>query len=178
MSIVSERNIPSRLDNWLIYYLQDNTGNTNAIGDYSQAPVTFFAQPPIGETWYISSGTVHMRCAHGTDLFEPQNYGSGPYLPNGIQLKIVDASSGNTILDFTKGRNIHRNMHWFHFADQYEKSTTHGGQEFLNIKWHMFRESGRYIKLTHNERLEIIVNDDINGLLQSHRFIIQGFIKD
>lgn len=179
MTIVSRLRDTARVDNFFVEYLTDDQSNSNAVGDYETTPTSFTASPEGNTIWHISTFTLHMRSVHGQNIFQPQGYGvDDDPLTNGVEFRIRDVATGDVIVDFTDGRKIRRNMHWYHFSDSYEKSISESGQEFLNIKWHIKQETGRYIQLTSDEFIEVRLSDDINGKLLTQLFIIQGILED
>ena len=146
----------------------DGSGTKNANGDYSGAAQAFFFDP---EDNYVNL-TRMLICVVDTAGFQAEEYGNtGGVLANGIEVKLVDGST--TIVDFTDGLPVKTNSGWATFCHDAQLKEWGAGDELLTIRW-TFSKSGRPLELHGDLRLEIVLNDDLTGLL-GHYFVVQGF---
>ena len=162
----------------LIYrYLDDagdGSGNSNANGNYSAAEEIFFIQPAPGEIFRIERMIVNVRDSAG---FRADKYGdiSGG-LSTGIEVRVQN--DGGTILSLTNGINIKTNGDWAgvcYDANLYKEGA---GDDYLAVRW-TFSRAGYPLRLVgdNNERLEIVLNDDLSDLVH-HYFQVQGYYEE
>lgn len=163
------------VNTYFVKYLADNTLNTNAVGDYSNNYTEFKASPPIGKEWYIDTCTMHIKAYTTSQVIRVTGYGDGEPLTNGCLAFVRDKTTSNILLDFFDGGSIKRIVHWLHIGDTLERDDTQGSEDFINIKWHFYKNTGFYLKLTNNEEIVVTVRDNI--MLDRQRFIIQGLEK-
>lgn len=150
----------------------DKTGAIEATGNYSVTPEIFYIQPPAGEIWQLTRMLFFVEDGAG---FDPDTWGSGTALTNGIILRIQDDSG--TIFDFTEQDPIKTSGHLGLYM--YDTTLLDFGagntNEVLNARY-TFAKSGATVRVIgdNNERLEVLLNDDFTGLVSQH-FMVQGF---
>lgn len=148
----------------------DGSGNENANGNYSVTPETFYIQPPEGEIYEIHRLVISIE---DTNNFQAEEYGDlGSALTNGIQVRLQDDSG--TISDYTNGSKVKTNAQWGGLCYDVDVKSWGAGNELLVARI-TFVKAGQPILLRgdHNERLEIVLSDNLSGLI-SHQFMAQG----
>lgn len=150
----------------------DGTGSDNANGDYSGAEEIFYIEPPAGEIWRVARMIVHIEDA--TAMWAAR-YGGEAALGTGVVVRVQDDSG--TIIDLTDAIPVKTNAQWAAMCFDVDVKAWGTGTELLAVRW-TFTKAGQFIRLDgdSNERLEIVLNDDLRGLI-SHRFFIQGYIE-
>lgn len=146
----------------------DGSGTINANGNYA-VPTRFYIQPAAGRVIYVARIIVTIEDTSG---FQAEEYGNlGAALTNGITLQ----RSINGVLDtnFTPV-SVKTNAQWGSYCYDVDLKTWGTGNEFLLVRWTLER-SGVGVVLDGNnlESLDIIVNDNLTGLI-THHFVVQG----
>ena len=151
----------------------DGTGSINANGDYSSAAGIFYIQPSINENYRIARMLVSIEDTAGMQADEYGNIGSA--LTNGITLR--KQNDLGTIVDYTDSNPVKTNSQWGGFCYDVDLKTWGAGNELIVVRW-TFTRAGQFIRLSgqDSERLEIVVNDNLTGLV-SHKFLAQGYIE-
>jgi len=146
----------------------DGSGTKNANGDYSGAEEIFFIAPPAGSTYDIARLIIS---AYDTTGMQAQEYGNlATALDPGI---VVRVSNGDGVInDLTDGVPIKTNAEWGALCYDVDVKSWGSGNELLVVRW-TFAKSGIDVHLGSSEKLEVVLNDDFEGLL-SHRFMVQG----
>lgn len=147
----------------------DGTGTKNAIGDYSTAD-TLYIQPAAGTVYRIERMLVSIE--DGVGMRAERYGGLAAALTNGVTVRVADDSG--TILDLTDGLPIKSNAGWGSYCYDVDIKAWGAGNELLLVRW-TFAKAGVPLRLDgdNNERLEVILNDDMTGLV-SHYFMVQG----
>ena len=151
----------------------NGTGTKNANGDYSGAVEAFYIQPPAGTIYRVHRMIASLEDTSG---MTPEEYGNlAAALGNGIEVMVKDDSG--TLVDLTDGVPITTNAQWGRMCYDVDLKTWGASNELLVARW-TFAKSGAAIVLdgNHNGRLEILLNDDLQGLI-SHYFLVQGNIE-
>jgi len=148
----------------------DNTGTTNANGDYSSASGEFYIQPPAGEYYDIHRMIVSIGDTKGMSAEEYGNLGAA--LTNGITLKLLGA--GDALITQFTPIPAKSNASWGIFCYDVDVKSwgTSPTDELLVARW-TFTKSGRPIRLADNNKLMITCDDDLQGLI-THYFLVQG----
>ena len=153
----------------------DGTGNKNANGDYSSTPTEFFIQPPPGQVFRIERMMILIRDSQ--NQFYTDRYGDVGVLGNGIEIKTLDDSG--VLVNLTDDLPVKTNGEWGKFCYDAEvyPSTMGGTDTYLRARW-TFSRAGYPLRLVgdNNERLAVILNDDLTGLIE-HHFHVQGYIE-
>jgi len=150
----------------------DGTGDTNAIGDYSDpepgvGETEFFVTMPEGEAMVVASGRFYIEATGG---FDSGKYGNNIVLTNGIKLHLQDAN-GNVILDFFQDGGVIMTNAQLAAIGQLPVYLEFGqGNNSLVVSWTAVA-FGTHLLITHENKLVVTVNDDFTDLVQ-HRFII------
>ena len=151
----------------------DNDGSTiEATGNYALAAESFYIQPPAGEIWRINRMIIYLQ---DNGNLGQDGYGSGSALTNGISVQ-HSTDNGLTILtDLTDSQTIKINPHWSRVNYDVNIYNYTGGDGTLGSRW-TFANNGYPIRLVgdNNDRFQVIVNDDLSGLL-AHSFFIGGY---
>lgn len=151
---------------------QEN-GNTNAIGDYSDTGdgVTDFcitAQPKY--IYLLNRMLIYVEDAGS---FDSGSYGNGITLTNGVNL--INGAPGLFEEVITKAGAIKKNPEWEQYVGIDTKISKYGsGNETLSAMW-TFEHMGRPVFLDGaiGEYACIRLNDDFTGLIK-HKFHVQG----
>lgn len=146
----------------------DGSGTKNANGDYSGAPEEFFITPPSGQIYQIHRLILTIR---DTGIFRADRYGAlAAALTNGILVQ--KKSAAGVLDDYTDGVPIQTNVDWSRSTYDVAYYDFSAGDNFLSCRW-TFRHSGRPVQLRSGERLAVVLNDNLTGLVQ-HFFSLQG----
>ncbi len=151
----------------------DGTGTDNAIGNYSGAEEIFYIQPPAGTVYRIARMIVNIEDG---PTMRAEHYGAlGTALAVGVVLRVSDDSG--VIMDITDDIPVTTNAQWAAMCFDIDLKEWGAGDELLAVRW-TFTKAGQFIRLDgdNNERLEIVLNDDLTGLV-AHRFFIQGYVE-
>jgi len=151
----------------------DGSGTKNANGNYAGGEEIFYIQP--GGTDIINVARLVVQIEDGG------KFGSGKYgalagaLANGIAVRVQDDSG--TVIDLTDGVLITTNVHWARYCYDVDHSDFGTGNEYMDVRW-TFSKSGNPIVLdaANNERLEVVLNDNLSGLV-GHYFLVQGTFR-
>lgn len=151
----------------------DGTGAMVANGDYSSAEEIFFIQPPAATRFRIARLMVEIE---DIGSVTGGKYGALSALTNGIQVRTQNDSG--TLVDLTNSLPVKTNANWGRFSyDVFNTNFGGGANDYVQARWSFIR-FGQHIRLDGdaNDRLEIVLNDDLSGLV-SHTFMAQGFIE-
>lgn len=141
----------------------DQTGDNNAVGDYSSSSADFFYQPGEGCVELITRMIVYMG---GKDVGKG-GYGNGELLTNGITVQTENTVPEAT-MDLTAGVPIRAEKHWKKVC--YDLSPV--DEESRSARW-TFAKSGLPLILSHEDRLVVTLHDDFRHM-DEHYFMIQG----
>jgi hypothetical protein len=145
-----------------------------ANGDYSDdpgsGPTQFYRQVPSGKTWLIHRMIVQIEDA--ASGFNADTYGGISALTNGILVQVRNPA-GAVARDLTDGVPIRANSHWARYCYDTDIDAFGAGSDFFSVRW-TFANSGSPLRLLPGWRFNVLLNDDLQGLL-SHTFQIQGF---
>ena len=149
----------------------DGTGATTANGNYSDAGV--------GVTQFYYEATNYAEIermiiyVEDTVGFAAADYGSiTGNLTNGISLKVFDTNGTTELLDLTAGLPVKSNAGWARTCYDAQLLEWGAGNEMLLARW-TFSKAGDSINLLPGQRLAVVMNDDLTGLVD-HNFMIQG----
>lgn len=150
----------------------DGTGTTDAIGNYSVTPATFFVQPPAGYKFILTELQIHLSDG-GT--FGSTVYGSlGAALTNGFSL--LGKRNGVTILDLMSGVPVKNNDQLTHLTSRVNLISWAAVNNSLNITFSALDFDTPFIlSAAAVDTLEVTLNDDFTGLVD-HTFIVRGSI--
>lgn len=151
----------------------DGGGTKNANGDYSSAAEIFFIQPPSGVSYNIARMIISVEDTNG---MQAEEYGNlGVALSNGIQVRVQDDTG--TVLDLTDALVVTANAHWGRLCYDVDIKTWGAGNEILIARWTFarFGVDGLLLRGSYNERLEVVLNDNLTGLI-AHYFFVNGYI--
>ena len=151
----------------------DGTGTKNANGNYSVTEDIFYIQPATNQTFDLQRIIV---CIEDTNGMQAEEYGNlGSALSNGVTIRLQDDSG--TLLDLTDGIPITTNASWGMRCYDADVKSWGAGDEILLVRWTFTSHFGHPLRLngSKNERLEIVLNDDLSGLV-AHYFAIGGAI--
>ena len=148
----------------------DGSGDKNANGDFSGAPVEFKIVPTAKEVFSIERMIVHVR----DTSIDTAAYGAtvAGALVNGIEMKVMRKSE--VLLNLTDGVPIKVLGHWSRVCYDTSPDRAGGDNQFIAFRL-TFAKSGIPIILSgeHGDRLVVILNDDFSHLID-HRFHVQG----
>lgn len=144
--------------------------NVDAIGDYSSEAAIFEVRPPDGETWNIARLIISVT---DSGSFDSGAYGNGITLTNGITLRV--SNDDGIVYNMTPDPII-TTVDWSEYCYDGRVDSFGTGNNAFFARW-TFRNAGLFLQLDsrRNERLELVVNDDLTGLIQ-HRFLVQGHV--
>lgn len=152
----------------------DGTGVKNANGDYSLAEEEFFITPPIASPEVAYSLTRMIISIEDSSGMQQNEYGNlGSALGAGIEVQVLD-SDNNVINNMTDGVPVTTNAGWGRQCYDVELKSwqTAPANELILVRW-TFNQTGSPILLTNGQRLAVVFNDDLNGLI-SHYYQVQG----
>jgi hypothetical protein len=108
--------------------------------------------------------------------FSAEKYGVLATLTNGVQVGMLDNSTGAMVQTFTPAA-IKENASWGQYCYDVELKEWGAGDKFLLARW-TFEKAGVAVKLyPGGNAFGVIVNDDLTGLV-SHYFTVQGHAAD
>lgn len=150
----------------------DGSGDKNANGDFSGAPVEFKIVPAAKEVFSIERMLVHVS----DTSIDTAAYGAtvAGVLTNGIEIKVMRKSE--VLLDLTDGVPIKILAHWGRVCYDTSPDRVGGDNQFITFRL-TFAKSGTPIILSgqHGDYFAVILNDNFTHLVD-HRFHIQGRI--
>lgn len=150
----------------------DGSGTKNANGNYG-APTLFRIAPPPGVVYRIARMIVSIEDTSGMVADEYGNLGAA--LSNGVVMRVHDGSK--TIIDLTAGLPVKTNAQWGSVC--YDVDLKSWGvtpsDDLLIVRW-TFTRAGKFITLDgdNNEELQVMLNDNLSGLI-AHYFFVQGY---
>lgn len=146
-----------------------NTGDFDAIGDYSGAPQNFWVEPQQGQQGL--QVTRLLTQIEDAGNFQADSYGNGIVLVNGITISVLDINDNVTNL-LTARDTIKANVHWARYCYDVDFRSFGSGNNFLDVRW-TFSATGKPIQLMPGEKLVLTLNDDFSDLV-AHYFVMQG----
>ena len=161
---------------YLCRHLREIGGSADANLDYSGGGLgltKFYLAPAPGEVYRIARMLVFVE---DTKIIAAQYGNISGGLAVGVKLTVED-SIGTVLNDFMDGGAVNNSAEWAEYCYDAELKAWGTGNEFLTVRW-TFTKGGVYIRLVgdDDERLVITLNDDLTGL-DSHEFIVQGYIE-
>lgn len=151
-------------------FLKNSAGSIDMAVDGSASATPFFISCPAN-----TEIEIH-RCLLGildTKGMQAEEYGdTGSSLSAGLSLKVM---SGSTVLaDLTGGIPIKTNAGWSQVCyDVTLGAFTNTTNAVLQARW-TFSKGGQPIRLTAGQRLEMVVDDDLSGMLRQ-TIMVQGY---
>jgi hypothetical protein len=155
----------------------DGTGTKNANGDYSptgSGQTIFFIQPASGVNYKLARMIVSIQ---DNQVLSAGGYGGiVGALASGIQVRVAD--DNGTITDLTDGIPIDSNAAWGRYCYDVMFTDFGAGDNFVEVRW-TFSKAETLLRLegSENERLEVVLNDDLDGLT-GHYFLVQGYTEE
>ncbi len=160
------------------YLSADGTGNGPIANiDMSQvvatnlAPVQFYIQPPVGESWYLHRMIISYKDNSG---FSADEWGStGSILTNGLSVSVNSGDAGeDVILELTGNPDlqIQTNAAWGVMFYDVDLKTWGPGNEFIVGRWSFFKDdfssdghNGLVIDGSKKQRLAMTLRDDMTA---------------
>ena len=133
--------------------LKDANGNDNLTVDGSTTPVEFYIQPNKGEIIMIARWMIFIQDSKGFDI---TSLGSNGSLANGLDIQL----NGQSLLGYT----IKSNGDIASIAYDMTLHTFGNADDILTARW-TFTNAGQYIRLTENDKLSVIVQDDLTSIV-------------
>ena len=148
----------------------DGSGTHNLNGNYSGGATEFWIECPASADaqYEISRLIVNIEDTAGMSAQEYGNLGAA--LTNGVKLEhryVDDTVRLNLTPD-----PVQANADWSAYCYDAQVLSWGPGDEMLAVRW-TFSKSGDFLVLEHGEKLVVILEDDLTGLI-SHRFLVQG----
>ena len=140
-----------------------NSSNDNMNIDGSITPVEFSISPPTGEVWRIASWSLYIQ---DSGTFDADKWGNGITLTNGLMPVMNINGTDYNLLDFS----IKSSGDLSSICDGLQHLTFGVGDEIITAEWD-FTKNGQYVRLTENDSLKLVVNDDLTGLVRQHTTI-------
>ena len=161
----------------------DGTGTNNANGNYSATEEIFYIQPASNEVIRLERMLILIE-GRKNAFFTDSYGGISGGLTNGITVRVKDDTG--VITDLTAGIPVKTNGDWGGLCFDAELYPSDNGntETYLRVRW-TFSRSGYPIRLNgaNNERLEIVLNDDLSGdsggdpFIEKHYFHVQGYYE-
>ena len=145
-----------------------NGGSSNMNVDGSVTSVVFEISPPTGEVWRIASWTLYIQ---DSGTFDASKWGNGLVLTNGIKPVLNIGGTDYDMLDFT----IKTSGELSSVCDGLNHLSFGAGDEVITAEWN-FVGKGQYVRLTENDSIKLVVNDDLTGLTKQYS-LIKGYIE-
>lgn len=152
-------------------YLRESGGSGDMTVDGSETPVTFFYE----NADRVLSVHRMLGLIQDVGAFAAAGYGALSALSNGIGFDYVKETGER--IDLLAGRPIVTNAGWgaMCYDVQYLEFGNGSSDNYILVRW-TFTNSGTEIVLDDGDRLEMIINDDLSGLVH-HRWQIQGHVR-
>lgn len=172
IAVTQKPNRDSNIDRQIYQMLDlvgDGSGADNANVDGSSTPVAFKIVVPENQCYEIHRMIIHIA---DNGKIESQLYGALPKLTNGVTVELRDADDSLVHL-LSNGEPVDHNCAWGALCyDMRIDDRGAGVDGFVNVRW-TFEKSGEPLRLTEGQYLQIIVNDNLTGLIE-HHFMIHG----
>ena len=159
----------------------DGTGSKNANGNYASTPGTFILKPPADRVFGVNEMLVLIR----DTVIKSDGYGAiTGGLTNGVSVHVVN--DHEILEDLTNGMPVKTTAGWAAFCEKVGAPEWDPGSapKFFGGRWDFVtgREQNPIIlrgnahnSSRNNERLVIILNDDLTGLID-HFFVCKGIL--
>lgn len=142
----------------------NNSGVTNAIGDYSSTETDFYIEAPPGEILKLQALIVHIEDTGGFRINGYGNLNGG--VTNGIRL--IFERDGVNIGEVTQVDTIKTHGDWSRYAFDLQHNDFGAGSNQVVIRWNLSLAPFR-LKSETNDRIIIRLNDDFSHL-EDHTF--------
>ena len=152
----------------LFFHRLSNGVTTNMAVDGSGTAVIFKVSPPVGEVWRIASWSLYIEDAGS---FDPEKWGNGITLTNGITPKLSLNGTATNLLDFS----LLNTGDLSSICDGLQHLNFGTGNEIVTAEWD-FIKRGQYIRLTDVDELQLVVQDNLTGLVNQYS-TIKGYIE-
>ena len=142
--------------------LRDSGGNSEMAVDGSTIPVEFYIQPPSGEVWYVAKWMIYIQDDKG---FAVGKWGSNGVLNNGVLPQLNGHDMVNQPFKTNgdiESTTIKTNLK--EYGNTYD---------VLVAEWD-FKESGTFIRLTDQDKLSVLIQDDLT-VIESQHITAHGF---
>jgi hypothetical protein len=153
-------------------FLKNAAGSENMAVDGSASATPFYISCPAN-----TEIELH-RCLLGildTKGMQAEEYGDiGSSLSAGLSLKVMSSDGSTVLADLTGGVPIKTNAGWAQVCyDVTLGAFTNTTNAILQARW-TFSKGGQPVLLKAGQRLEMIVDDDLTGLLRQ-TIMVQGY---
>jgi hypothetical protein len=146
--------------------LTDGSSENMAV-DGSVTPVIFHIQPPEGEVWRIDGWIIYVEDGGS---FDAQKWGNNITITNGFMPRL---KRGNNEAVDLLSFGLKSSGDLASISDEFKHLDFGSGNQFVIAKWD-FIKTGQYLRLTSDDRLEIVVRDDLTNLVSQFSHI-QGY---
>ena len=144
----------------------ENGGSADMNVNGSVTPVVFSVSPPAGEVWRIASWSLYVQDG-GT--FDAEKWGNGITMTNGLVPMVNYGGTSYDLLDFP----LINSGDLSSVSDGINHYAFGAGDEIITAEW-SFVANGQYLRLTENDAIQIVVNDDLTGLTKQYS-LIKGY---
>jgi hypothetical protein len=144
----------------------ENGGSADMNVNGSVTPVVFSASPPAGEVWRIASWSLYVQDG-GT--FDAEKWGNGITMTNGLLPILNIGGTDYDMLEFT----IKTSGDLSSVCDGLNHLAFGTGDEIVTAEWD-FISKGQYVRLTENDSIKLVVQDDLTGLVKQYS-LIKGY---
>ena len=150
----------------LFFKRLENGGSADMNVNGSVTPVVFSASPPAGEVWRIASWSLYVQDG-GT--FDAEKWGNGITMTNGLLPILNIGGTDYDMLEFT----IKTSGDLSSVCDGLNHLAFGTGDEIVTAEWD-FISKGQYVRLTENDSIKLVVQDDLTGLVKQYS-LIKGY---
>jgi hypothetical protein len=144
----------------------ENGGIADMNVNGSVTPVVFSVSPPAGEVWRIASWSLYVQDG-GT--FDAEKWGNGITMTNGLLPILNIGGTDYDMLEFT----IKTSGDLSSVCDGLNHLAFGTGDEIVTAEWD-FISKGQYVRLTENDSIKLVVQDDLTGLVKQYS-LIKGY---
>ena len=152
-------------------YMKNAAGSANMAIDGSASATPFYVSCPANTELLLERCLVTI---YDTKGMEDNEYGDlGSSLSAGLSLKVM-SSDGTPIADLTGGLPVKTNEGWARLCYDFDLTNlTNTTNAVAKARW-TFSKGGNPVFLTPGQRLEMIVDDNLTGLLSQY-ILVQGY---
>ena len=152
----------------LFFKRLSNGATANMSVNGSITPVVFSISPPVGEVWRIASWSLYIQ---DSGTFNAEKWGNGIVLTNGLMPRVDSNGTISDLLDFP----IINSGDLSSISDGVNHNAFGVGDEIMTAEW-SFVDNGQYLRLTENDALQFVVNDDLTSLVKQYS-MVKGYIE-
>ena len=153
-------------------YMKNSAGAANMNVDGSASATPFYVSCPADTELLLERCLVTI---YDTKGMQAEEYGDlGGSLSAGLSMKVMSSDGVTVLSDLTAGLPIKTNEGWARVCYDCDLTNfTNTTNAVAKMRW-TFSKGGNPIFLTPGQRLEMVVDDDLTGLLSQY-ILIQGF---